>query len=48
MVLVTCNFRYLASAPKVRRRARAGAPALGFAFLFAIREAARTEELVSY
>jgi hypothetical protein len=29
VVLVTFNFRYLASAPKVRWRARAGALALG-------------------
>ena len=29
MVLVTFNFRYFASAPKVRWRARAGALALG-------------------
>jgi hypothetical protein len=29
VVLVTSNFRYLASAPKVRWRARAGALALG-------------------
>jgi hypothetical protein len=29
VVLVTYHFRYLASAPEVRWRARAGAPALG-------------------
>jgi hypothetical protein len=32
VVLVSYHFRYLASAPEVRWRARAGAPALGQEF----------------